>query len=155
MSNLKQTEPVSGPKPVLSIRDLCLARGGRALFDKLNLEVNRGEVIAVVGASGSGKSSLLELIFSDTRHPPVYSGDIRFDRAQAALVMQDGALLDHLSVLDNLQLVSAYSGSNRTNTELLELLERLNIPLSQAGQPAGHLSGGEKRRVVVARALVY
>ena len=155
MSNLKQTEPVSGPKPVLSIRDLCLDRGGRTLFDKLNLEVNRGEVIAVVGASGSGKSSLLELIFSDPRHPPLYSGVIHFDRAQAALVMQDGALLDHLSVLDNLQLVSAYSGSKRTNTELLELLERLNIPSSQAGQPAGHLSGGEKRRVAVARALVY
>ncbi|MEO1847681.1 MAG: ATP-binding cassette domain-containing protein, partial [Pseudomonadota bacterium] len=155
MSNLKQTEPVSGPKSVLSIRDLCLARGGRTLFDKLNLEVNRGEVIAIVGASGSGKSSLLELIFSDPRHPPLYSGVIHFDRAQAALVMQDGALLDHLSVLDNLQLVSAYSGSNRTNTELLELLERLNISSSQAGQLAGHLSGGEKRRVAVARALVY
>lgn len=69
--------------------------------------------------------------------------------------MQDGALLDHLNVLDNLQLVSVYSGSNRTNIELLELLERLNIPSSQAGQPAGHLSGGEKRRVAVARALVY
>ncbi|MBT6787159.1 MAG: ATP-binding cassette domain-containing protein, partial [Acidiferrobacteraceae bacterium] len=59
VSNLKQAEPVSGPKPVLSIRDLRLDRGGRTLFDKLNLEVNRGEVIAVVGASGSGKSSLL------------------------------------------------------------------------------------------------
>ncbi len=139
-------------RAALSIRDLTYSPSGKRLFHRLNLTVQPGESIAIVGASGSGKTTLLELMFDDNSRP--YSGQIDFNRDRAALVLQDGALLDHLNVIENLRLVSVYEKRKHSGDELAGYLEQLNIPASFAQRRVHTLSGGEKRRVAIARALV-
>lgn len=131
---------------MLTIESFDHHLGQRQLFRELDLRVAPGEHIVIVGDSGSGKSTLLKLI-ADRSHT-----DILMDaETSSTMVMQQGALLDHLKVLENLQLVARYA--NR-DARPKQLLEQLNIDSSLHNQSVSQLSGGQMRRVAIARALV-
>ncbi len=139
-------------RAAVCVRNLTYSPAGHALFRGLNLIVAPGESVAIVGVSGSGKTTLLELLLANQERS--YSGQVRFDNERAALVLQDGALLDHLNVLDNLRLVSVYEKLGHSDEDLLSYLAQLNLPGDFAQRRVHTLSGGEKRRVAIARALV-
>ena len=131
---------------MLNIDALNLELGGRKLFDGLDFSLQAGEHVVIVGDSGSGKSTLLKLI-ADRRHAAV-----RLDKdISSTMVMQEGALLDHLNVEKNLQLVARYSNPK---VDTSALLNSLNISPDLFQRPISQLSGGQKRRVGIARALV-
>lgn len=138
---------------MLTINGLDFSFGEKTLFENLDLHVERGEHVVIVGDSGGGKSSLLSLIV-DSASPA-----IQLDRqSSATMVLQEGALLDHLNVIDNLRLVARYNrasgGSEISDVEIEQVLRQLNIDSSLFKAKVSQLSGGQMRRVAIARALL-
>ncbi|MBO9568259.1 MAG: ATP-binding cassette domain-containing protein [Cellulomonas iranensis] len=137
------------------MRELAMSVGGRRLFDGLTFEVDEGEMVAVVGPSGSGKSTLLAAI-ADLL--PVDSGvvHVRGDVGKASIhwVFQTAALLGRRSVADNVAVVAELRGVPRpvALADARALLGDLGLG-DRMSEPAYRLSGGEKQRVVIARAL--
>ena len=134
----------------------------------IDMEVSRGESVAVMGPSGSGKSTLLNLIAGLDRPT---SGEIvvggervdtlsetglaRFRRRQVGMIFQFFNLLDDMTVLDNVLLPAQLAGvpAARARARADELLAALRIGGHRDAYPA-RLSGGERQRVAIARALV-
>lgn len=154
--------------PVLSLRNASIVQGSHRVLSDVNLEVAAGEFIYVIGATGSGKSSLLKTLYADL---PLESGDgsivgydlrnlqerdIPYLRRQLGIVFQDFQLLMDRSVRDNLDFVLRATGQmNRSEND-----DRIDNVLRRVGMPTkGHkmphqLSGGEQQRVSIARAFV-
>jgi tungstate transport system ATP-binding protein len=148
---------------IVRMRDLVVRRGGRTTLEIGSLEVERGEVLALVGPNGAGKSTLLlavarlikiqrgEIFFADR---PLAEWDALEYRRKVAFVFQAPLLLD-MNVFENVRLGLAFRGTGKAETH-----ERVNHWLKQLGieslsrRPAGELSGGESQRVSLARALV-
>jgi len=100
-------------EPAISIRNLVFERGDRIIFDHVDIDIPRGKVTAIMGPSGTGKTTLLRLITGQL-HPA--SGDIRVDgmpvqslrgnelyalRMRMGMLFQNGALLTDLNVYEN------------------------------------------------------
>ncbi|NND82959.1 MAG: ATP-binding cassette domain-containing protein [Gammaproteobacteria bacterium] len=130
---------------MLSIDNLQHRIGDQALIQGLNLQVQAGQHVVIVGDSGCGKSTLLTLIAEQQ------SQSINLGQHSSTMVMQQGALLDHLNVKQNLDLVARYTRSSR---DTAALLADLNIDAGLHEHVVSQLSGGQKRRVAIARALV-
>ena len=139
------------------------AAGGHWLLaDALNLQVAAGETVAVLGPSGTGKSTLLKMIAG---LEPLDCGSVWFDgidmfrtppeRRGFALMFQDFALFPHLNVQENVAfgLVEQRMPRAAARRQALDMLARFGL-----GQHATHkvttLSGGEQQRVALARALI-
>ena len=132
--------------PVIELRDVQLRLGGREVLRGVNLEVRRGEFLAVIGASGGGKSTLLRLI-SGLLHPD--SGTVTV-RGQPAFVFQDDRLLPWRTALRNVALPGELgSGGALTPGEALTLVGMSDYARYLPAQ----LSGGMRARVGLARAL--
>jgi tungstate transport system ATP-binding protein len=143
------------------LRDLQHRYGARTILDLPTLDIQRGEVLAIVGPSGSGKSTLLRLL--QFLESPT-SGSITFEgatlngnvplgvRRRVATVFQHPALLDR-SVFDNVAYGLRLRGQRYDNTTIMQALERVGLHTS-AQTRAKTLSGGEAQRVALARALV-
>ncbi|WP_200252146.1 ABC transporter ATP-binding protein [Thiococcus pfennigii] len=154
-------------EPLVRIRGLRFAHGERLLFDGVDLDIPRGGVTAVMGPSGTGKTTLLKLISGQLRPA---SGTIEVDgqdvhrlgraalyrlRMRMGMLFQSGALLTDLSVFDNV----AYPLREHTRLPeamirklVLMKLEAVGLRGVQAQLPAT-LSGGMARRVALARAV--
>ena len=136
---------------------------GRRVLDSLDLDVSSGELLAVLGASGCGKTTLLRLI-SGFEH--LDAGEITIDGQVVAsrqmhampevrrigYVPQEGALFPHLTVADNV-LFGLPRGSRRNLAQAEALLESVGLPASYTARAPHELSGGEQQRVALARAL--
>jgi phospholipid/cholesterol/gamma-HCH transport system ATP-binding protein len=161
-----ETSPAAGS--LVSLRGVRYSIGGRAIFDGLDVDIRRGEVTAVMGPSGTGKTTMLRLItglVTAERGEVLVDGQevSRLDRAglyrlrrRMGMLFQNGALLTDLSVYENV----AYP--LREHTRLPERLIRPIVlgKLHAVGlrgavslMPA-ELSGGMGRRVALARAIV-
>ncbi|HTP11393.1 MAG TPA: phosphate ABC transporter ATP-binding protein [Anaerolineae bacterium] len=143
------------------LRDLQHRYGERTVLDLPTLDIERGEILAIVGPSGSGKSTLLRLL--QFLEPPT-CGSITFDgialngtipleiRRRVATVFQHPALLDR-SVFDNVGYGLRLRGMRRVPETIMNALERVGLG-SYARARAKTLSGGEAQRVALARSLV-
>lgn len=119
------------------------------LFNNLNLRVEKSEHIVFVGDSGTGKSTLLNIIADANQSA------IQLDAGkQSTMVLQEGALLDHLNVIDNLRLVARYTKETVNDAHIATILERLGIQKDLHQANVSQLSGGQMRRVSIARALL-
>jgi len=134
---------------MLTIAGLDFAYGSKQVFDHLECQVIAGEHIVIVGDSGGGKSTLLTLIADGGRDTIKLA-----ENASATMVLQEGALLDHLNVIDNLRLVARYAKSSVSEAKITQTLDQLNIDTSLHKARASQLSGGQMRRVAIARALL-
>lgn len=165
--------------PLLRIEGLGKSFGERTVFSGVDLEVARGDRIAIIGASGSGKSTLLRCINVLERADqgrvvlggePVSEEVRRGDRtetrdSEAALVrlrqrigmvFQQFNLFPHMSVLRNVTLAAIkvhHWSKDRAETRAMELLERIGMRDKASAYP-DQLSGGQQQRVAIARALM-
>jgi len=158
----------SGPNSVVDVRDVHYLAGKHAIFSGLNLSVQRGSITAVMGPSGTGKTTLLRLITGQVQPASgtveVFGQDVAtLDhkgvfalRKRVGMLFQNGALLTDLDVFENVAFPV------REHTKLPEpLLQTLVVSKLQAVglRGAAHLmpqqlSGGMARRVALARAIV-
>jgi putative ABC transport system ATP-binding protein len=142
--------------------------GGPPAVDGLSLEVAPGEAVAVMGPSGGGKSTLLNLVAGLDRPTSGTvtvagqridtlgeTGAARFRRREIGMIFQFFNLLDDLTVADNVLLPGQLAGMRRAKARARcgELLAALRIGQHRDAYP-GRLSGGERQRVAIARALV-
>jgi len=160
--------PSAPADPVVDVQEATYRIGGRTIFDGLTLQARRGEITAVMGPSGTGKTTLLRLIMGAI-HPAagrvtVFGQDVpSLDRGglfalrrRVGMLFQNGALLSDLDVFENVAFPL------RAHTRLPEpLLRRLVLMKLQAVGLRGaaermpaELSGGMTRRVALARAIV-
>lgn len=134
---------------MLTISNLDFGYGPKRLFDALSLSVTTSEHVVIVGDSGGGKSTLLSLIADGGPR----SIKLR-ENSNSTMVLQEGALLDHLNVIDNLRLIARYSKAPVTESYVVQALEQLNIDSGLHSARVSQLSGGQLRRVAIARALI-
>ncbi|MGC8467845.1 MAG: ABC transporter ATP-binding protein, partial [Acidithiobacillus sp.] len=146
---------------LLEVEGLHLRLGKKAVLRGIDLNLRKGEVVLIIGPSGSGKSSLLRAIAGLER---LERGSIRLcgkvlddgrgtaldpEQRRMAMVFQDHALWPHLSVQENVELViPGRDGRDRA----LALLERMGIAHLAKRRPH-EISGGQRQRVGLARAL--
>jgi phospholipid/cholesterol/gamma-HCH transport system ATP-binding protein len=130
---------------------------GRVLIDGVDLTINPGEVVVLLGGSGAGKSTFARVLFErdelEAAGFEVVAAQLDLDRAQLGLVPQRGALFDHLDVPGNIEIAMRYGGA--TGDDAAEWLRRVGLEaeLAEPGTPVTRLSGGQAQRVAVARVL--
>ena len=161
---------MSDAAPVLSIRGLRLARDGREILRGIDLDVAPGELCALMGPSGVGKTTILRTIAA---LQPFDAGEIRVGdvhlsaghvppqsklgllRRQVGMVFQAHALFEHLTAIDNITLALIHVlgwDSSRARDTARGLLDALGVAARADALPR-QLSGGEAQRVAIARAL--
>jgi lipoprotein-releasing system ATP-binding protein len=157
----------------LQVSHLCKdypTRGGPlAVLRDINLELERGQALAVMGPSGSGKSTLLHILGTldnPTSGTVSLAGKNPFQFSEPELadfrnrsigfVFQDHHLLPQCSVLENVLIPTLVSSNSQAEAEswARQLLERVGLSGRLDHRPA-ELSGGERQRVAVARALIH
>ena len=139
---------------------------GRVLIDGIDLTVQPGEVIVLLGGSGAGKSTFARVLFErdemDQAGFQISSEILNIDRNQLGLVPQRGALFDHLDIKDNIELALRYSdaagqAATATTTPMDAAAWLRSVGLDPAlaapGTSVTQLSGGQAQRVAVARVL--
>ena len=151
--------------PVIEFHDVVyVLPNGQSLLRGLNLQVQRGETLVLLGRSGSGKTTTLTLI---NRLLNPSGGEIRVNGAPTAgsdvirlrrsigYVIQDVGLFPHFTVERNIGLVPRIEGwpSERIHSRIEELLQMVGLDKKIAARYPHQLSGGQRQRVGVARAL--
>lgn len=149
-------------------KDIHKSYGSLEVLKGIDIEIQKGEIVSIVGASGAGKTTLLQII--GTLDNPT-SGSIEIDNIalqslserklsafrnqHIGFVFQFHHLLPEFTALENLCIPAFIAGVSQKNAEKrgLELLDFLNLTDRATHKPA-ELSGGEQQRVAVARALM-
>ncbi len=154
-------------EPLIQIRNLHFSRGGKNIFNGIDMEIHGGRITAVMGPSGTGKTTLLKLIGGQLMPD---QGEIIVDgqnvhqlnrsglyalRKKMGMLFQSGALLTDLSVFENI----AYPLREHTDLSDSMIHSMVLIKLQAVGLTGAHqlmpseLSGGMARRVALARAM--
>lgn len=160
--------PDDNKKPIVSVKDLTVRFGETTIIDGLSLDVNRGEILGIVGGSGSGKSVLLRTIIGLL---PKFSGKIElFDRdvdnldeeevrrieRMWGVMFQHGALFSSLNLKQNIQfqMREVLGLSERMLEEMSNAkIEMVGLSASDSNKMPSELSGGMTKRAALARAL--
>lgn len=141
--------------------------GGAKVLDRFNLKVDRGEIVALLGLSGAGKSTALRTLnllerpdSGQVLHGGIdlltkNSQELRFERRKIGIIFQGFHLLQQLNVYDNVAFPLRLVGTSEKEirTRVLECLELVRLSHKVTSYPS-RLSGGEKQRVAIARAVV-
>ena len=153
-------------QPIISVSHLTKRFGELEVLRDINFEVQRGEVISLIGPSGTGKSTLLRAL--NMLEPPT-SGDIRVNgelitakgyplhkmRQKIGMVFQSFNLFDHMTVLENITdapIQLLHLPEEKAKEEAMGLLKKVGLAQKADAYPS-ELSGGQKQRVAIARAL--
>jgi phospholipid/cholesterol/gamma-HCH transport system ATP-binding protein len=151
----------------VGFRGVAKAFGPKPIFAGLDLEVRQGEILTIVGGSGSGKSVMLKMMLGLIEPD---AGEVRIDgeditqlgeadlwrvRHKVGMVFQGGALFDSMNVFDNVSYALAERGERDLTVlqkRVAEVLEMVGLPGTESLMPS-ELSGGMKKRVALARAV--
>lgn len=151
---------------IIEIKNLQKSFGEHDVLKGIDINVRRGEVVSIIGASGSGKSTMLRclnLLETPSSGDILYMGesilDKKFDiakyRAKVGMVFQQFNLFNNMSVLENCvlgQMKVLKRGREEAEKTASEYLNRVGMGAFIKARPA-QLSGGQKQRVAIARAL--
>ncbi|CEN27693.1 MULTISPECIES: amino acid ABC transporter ATP-binding protein [Pseudolactococcus] len=149
---------------MLELKNIAKKFGTKVIFDAFNLTINAGEVVAIAGPSGGGKTTLLRMLAG---LESIDSGQVVFDEEVIGLdelitrnllgfVFQDFQLFPHMTVLENLTLSPVKTmGISKSDaiTKAEKLLTDLEVIEQKNAYPFS-LSGGQKQRVALARAMM-
>ena len=156
--------------PALTVRGLRAMRGSTAVLRGVDLDIASGEICALMGVSGAGKSTVLRAIaalqsfsegsivvdgFALQPGPVPPESRLRPLRGKVGFVFQAHSLFEHLTVMDNVTLAPIHAQGwtrERARGVAAGLLETLGVAARSAAYPR-QLSGGEAQRVAIARAL--
>jgi glutamate transport system ATP-binding protein len=158
--------PASESQPMISMQAVNKHFGSLHVLKDINLEVDRGQVVVVLGPSGSGKSTLCRTI---NRLEPIDSGTIAVDgqplpeegrklaalRSDVGMVFQSFNLFAHKTIVDNVALAPMKvrkQSRDEARAQAMKLLERVGVA-NQADKYPAQLSGGQQQRVAIARSL--
>jgi ABC-type proline/glycine betaine transport system ATPase subunit len=147
--------------PRFLVQDLSLERNGRPVLRDVNMIVAAGEIVCLLGPSGSGKSSLLRCLNRLTEPPPqtvlldgqdITTMDVLALRRRLGMVFQKPALFPG-TVAANIAYGPQLDGRTLTEDDIAELLALADMPSDYARRSVSELSGGEAQRVSIARTL--
>ena len=153
---------------MINLQNVTIVNEKNTILTDVNFRVDVGEFVFLIGKTGTGKSSLLKLLYGDL---PLHSGQgtiVGFDlnklkdkeipllRRKLGVVFQDFKLLPDRTLFDNLSFVlkaTGWKGKTKIKERVAEVLELVNVTYSDQKFPF-ELSGGEQQRVAIARALL-
>lgn len=152
---------------MISVKNVDLSFGARKILSDVELSIKPGEFVFLVGPTGTGKSTLLRLLYMDLKPD---SGSIQVEnflssditksqipllRRKVGVVFQDFKLLDDRSVFDNVAFTLHVTGARKSNIKkrVLHILADVGLSHRRNALPK-EISGGEKQRVAIARALI-
>ncbi len=153
---------------VIKLNNVDIFQQKHLVLSSVNLHVDKGEFVYLIGQTGSGKSSLLKIIYGDLHiqngdgHAVGYElkdlkeQDVPFLRRKLGIVFQDFQLLTDRTIEQNLSFVLKATGWNDKNLideRIKDVLEKVGLRSKMKKMPH-EISGGEQQRVVVARALL-
>ena len=154
------------PKPILTIKKLTKIYGSNVIFRDIDLTVNEGDTIVIIGPSGTGKSTLLRCVnlLTQPNSGQIWLGDMEITakdanedlvRQHIGMVFQNFLLFNHLTALENVKLgLTKVKHLNEKVAEAKAFNELKRVGLSdRAYHYPGQLSGGQQQRVGIARAL--
>lgn len=153
---------------MIKFDNVTKAYGKTIAVHELNLEIQKGEFISIVGQSGAGKSTVLKLITAEEKPDSgrvliddidvtrIRSVDIPYLRRKIGVVFQDIKLLPHRTAFENVAFAMEVSGEpvKTINEEVPKILELVGLA-DKAGNFPDEMSGGERQRVAIARALAH
>lgn len=153
---------------MIELRDIVKKYGDLCVVDHVSLQIEKGEVVAIVGPSGAGKTTLLQIAGTLDKADSgtvIYDGvDVislkdkelsRFRNRNIGFVFQFHQLLPEFTACENVALPAMIGGMNRKKamTRAAELLDMLGLSERIRHKP-GQMSGGEKQRAAIARSLI-
>ena len=153
---------------MIQVRDISKSYDTLRVLSDITLDIDRGEIVSIVGPSGAGKTTLLQIIGTLDRPDGgrvMYDGvDVlsmkdrelaRFRNGNIGFVFQFHQLLPEFTMLENIAIPAMIGGKKRTEAfaEARKLIDYLGLG-DRAGHKPAELSGGERQRAAVARALV-
>ena len=152
---------------LFEIKDVSFQYDTKPVLKDVNMEFEPGKLYAIIGPSGTGKTTLLSLMSGLTN---LKEGDILFEGQsiktmdmyefrshQMAMIFQSYYLLNKLTTLENVTLSMDIANVHQNNKEVraVELLEKVGLDQDQIHRRILKLSGGQQQRVAIARALSY
>jgi urea transport system ATP-binding protein len=154
---------MTAPSPMLTVRGLRAGYGSTPILQGIELDVARGEIVAVIGRNGVGKTTLMKSLIGLL---PAWEGSIEYDgtrvEAEAAdrrarrgigYIPQGREVFPRLTVAENLMMGRSVGGGRKPGLEAL--VERyFPILATRRNQKAGTMSGGEQQQLAIGRALV-
>jgi len=155
-------------EPILTLQNTKIFQRENLVLSDVNLQINKGEFVYLIGKTGSGKSSLMKTLYGDL---PLIKGkgtivgfnlrklkdkEIPFLRRKLGIVFQDFKLLNDRNVFENLRFVLRATGWKdqlEIKNKIYEVLAKVGMETKDFKMPF-QLSGGEQQRVAIARALL-
>mgnify|MGYP005702847035 FL=1 len=153
---------------ILNIEEVSIFQQDEIIFENINININKGDFIYLIGKTGSGKSSLIKTLYADLELKKgeisvggfslknLKENKIPFLRRKLGVVFQDFNLLQDRSVFDNLKFVlqaTEWKSKRKIENRIYEVLEIVNIKDLTHKFPH-QLSGGQKQKVAISRALL-
>lgn len=156
------------PEPIIEINHANIYQGDNLILQDVNLTVNKGEFVYLVGKTGTGKSSLLKTLYGEltlTEGEATVAGfsirnidwrKVPYLRRNLGVVFQDFQLLTDRNVNDNLKFVlkaTGWTDNKLMDEKILDVLDKVGLKAKGFKMPF-ELSGGEQQRIDIARALL-
>lgn len=153
---------------IIELTNLSIFQKSNLVLAEVNMKIEKGEFVYLIGRTGSGKSSILRTLYADLKLTEgdahiagfdlrkIKSKEIPFLRRKLGIVFQDFQLLSDRSVYDNLMFVlkaTGWKNKNEIQMRIKDVLAKVGLSTKDFKMPH-ELSGGEQQRVAVARALL-